>query len=91
MIRDDDLEMQWQLCSSALHDRQHHIAKEYVGVGLAGSRRYYKASAEGLGMYGLNRVEHALGCSRIPNESGAVAFSAQVVPVMRTMSRSGQT
>ncbi len=30
----DDLEMQWRLCSSALHDRQHHIAEEYVGWAL---------------------------------------------------------
>jgi hypothetical protein len=28
-------------------------------------------------MYGLNHVEHALGRSRIPNESVVVAFSAQ--------------
>ncbi len=51
-------------------------------MSLAGSRRYYKARAEGLGMYCLKRVEHALGCSRIPNESVAVAFSAQAVPVL---------
>ena len=35
-------------------------------------------------MYGLNRVEHALGRSRIPNESVAVAFSPQAVPVLLT-------
>jgi hypothetical protein len=53
----DDLEMQWRLCSSALYNRLQHVAEEYVGVGLAGRRRHYKARAEGLGMYVVKSSE----------------------------------
>jgi hypothetical protein len=39
-------------------------------------------------MYALNRIVHAVGCSRIANESGAVAFNPHIVvaPCISTMS-----
>ncbi len=81
MIR-NYLEMQWLLCSSALHIRPHHVAEEYVKVGLAGRHRNYKARSEDLGMYVLNCVVHLLGCCRIANESVDVAVFEQVVPML---------
>ncbi len=80
----NDLEMHRRLCNSALHNRPQHVVGEYVGVGLAGRCRHYKARTEGLGMNFLNSVVHLLGCSRNANENVSVAVFEQAVSMLFT-------